>query len=179
MPGMATVPAIVVTGTVGAGKSSVAGELQHVLGRQGIPHAGVDLDALTECWPSPPDDPFNTRVMLKNLACVWSTYRQAGAQRLVMAGVLEYREELDGYRQAIPGLLPVVCRLVASTATLRERLRQREIGSGLAWHLRRAEELAAKLEATRLEDFVVHNEGRTVQETATEVLVRAGWLQQR
>ena len=178
MPGVATVPAIVVTGTVGAGKSSVAGELQHLLGHQGIPHAGVDLDTLSECWPAPPDDPFNTRVMLKNLACVWSTYRQAGAQRLVLAGVLEHREELDAYRRAVPGLLPVVCRLVASTPTLRQRLSRREIGSGLAWHLARAEELAAQLEETGLEDFVVHNESRTIQETAIEVLTRAGWLQQ-
>jgi adenylylsulfate kinase len=177
--GVDTVPAIVVTGTVGAGKSSVAGEMQHLLGCQGIPHARVDVDALSECWPAPPDDPFNTRVMLKNLVCVWSTYRQAGAQRLVIAGVLERREDLEGYRRAVPGLQPVVCRLVASTATLRQRLRQRELGTGLAWHLRRAEELAAQLEATRLDDFVVHNEGRTLQETASEVLVRAGWLQQR
>lgn len=178
MPGVATVPAIFVTGTVGAGKSGVAGEMQHLLGRRDVPHAGVDVDTLTACWPAPPDDRFNTRVMLKNLACVWSNYRQAGAERLVVAGVLERREELDGYHEAIPGLLPVVCRLVASTATLRQRLGQREIGSGLAWHLARAEELAALLDTTAPEDFVVHNEGRTVRETAAEVLIRAGWLHQ-
>jgi hypothetical protein len=50
------------------------------------------------------------------------------------------------------------------------------VGAGLQWHLRRSEELETILEAARLEDFMVSNDGRPVREVAIEVLTRAGRL---
>jgi Ni2+-binding GTPase involved in maturation of urease and hydrogenase len=52
--------AVLITGTVGAGKTSVAAAAGSILAEARIPHAVIDLDALTQSWPAPPDDPLTT-----------------------------------------------------------------------------------------------------------------------
>jgi adenylylsulfate kinase-like enzyme len=52
---MATsVPVLLITGPVGAGKSTVAGEAARLLREANIPHALVDLAWIEQCWPIPP-----------------------------------------------------------------------------------------------------------------------------
>lgn len=46
------VPTLLITGTVGAGKSTVAAEINDVLAELKVPNAAVDLDALVWQWPS-------------------------------------------------------------------------------------------------------------------------------
>ena len=65
MPGssIVAVPVLVLTGTVGAGKSTVAAAINDVLAERHIPNAAVDLDALvwsgrlTARGTTPPGDP--------------------------------------------------------------------------------------------------------------------------
>jgi hypothetical protein len=113
--------------------------------------------------------------MLRNLAAVWANFQAAGAERLVLEGVVERAEDLAGFRRAIPGAAVTTCRLVAPQPVREARLRARELGAGLAWHLQRTVELDGILDAAGLDDFVVRNEG-PVREVAIEVLTRAGWL---
>jgi dephospho-CoA kinase len=95
---------------------------------------------------------------------------------LVLARVLENGNELDRYRTAVPGAEIVVCGLVATEATRRERLLKRmPPGASRDWHLARSAELEPILERFELADFVVVNDGRSVREVALEVLERAGW----
>ena len=94
----------------------------------------------------------------------------------MIAGVVEHAADIDDYRRAVPGSRVTVCRLTASAATRAARLRAREVGAGLDWHLRRTEELEAILDAARLEDFAVENDARPVRDVAVEVLARADWL---
>jgi hypothetical protein len=70
----------------------------------------------------------------------------------------------------------MVCRLVASQATRESRIRQREIGAGLEWHLNRTVELEEILHKASVEDFQVENDGRPIRDVALEVLEKAGWL---
>lgn len=168
------VPVLAISGPVGVGKSTVLVEIHDVLASHGVPHACVERDALAYSWP--PRGYFNEDAALENLAAVWANFRAAGAERLVVAGVVERAADLDGYRRAVPGARITVCRLTAAAATRAARLRGREVGAGLEWHLRRTEELEAILDAVRLDDFAVDNDARPVREVATEVLARAGWL---
>jgi adenylylsulfate kinase-like enzyme len=46
------VPVLLITGTVAAGKSAVAAEINDVLALLEIPNAAVDVDGLTWQWPS-------------------------------------------------------------------------------------------------------------------------------
>jgi len=141
-----------------------------------MPHAQVDIDALRGCYPRPPDDPYQERLAMRNLAAIWKNFREEGAERLVAADVIESRDELERYRQAVPGAEIVVARLQATPETLLERIKRREIGSGLDWHLQRAVELGRQMEQDRVEDFVVVTDGKSVGEVARQVLVKSGWL---
>lgn len=171
-----TVPVLLITGPVGVGKTTVALEVGELLEQHGISHAVVDLDSLAWCYPAPPDDRFNNRIALRNLALVWGTYAAAGIPRLVIARVIEAHEELHRFEEAVPGAQIVVVRLRASDAALRSRVRGRELGLGRAWSLDRAVELSRQMDATSLEDHLVETDSRDVSAIAAEVLRCAGWL---
>ena len=171
------VPTILVTGPVGVGKTTLINEMSGLLRGAEIPHATVDFDQLTACYPrSPDDDGWGTNLGLTNLAALWRNYSTLGADRLLIARVIEDRKELDGYRDVVPGADIVVVRLRASPNILQERVRGRGEGRGMEWHLQRAVELATLMDEQCVEDFVVETEGRQPGEIARETLSRSGWL---
>jgi adenylylsulfate kinase-like enzyme len=169
--------ALLIIGTVGSGKTSVARAISDLLAERDVPHAVVDLDALRESWPSPSDDRFNMAMELQNLACVARNYLDAGAQRLVLAGVVERREDLTRYREAV-GTELKVCRLEVGLESVRERLHRRhavESPSALRWHLDRCGELESILAEAGVEDFTVCAEG-PIDRVAEDALYSAGWV---
>lgn len=174
MPDDSTVPVLALSGPVGVGKTAVLVEIHDVLASADVPHACVERDALAWSWPERGD--FNQEVALANLASVWANFRAAGARRVVIAGVLERPEDVDGYRRAIRGARIAVCRLTAPEPLRLARLRDRERGAGLEWHLARTVELERILRDARLEDFSVENGERPLRDVAMEVLARAGWI---
>ncbi len=168
--------ALLLTGTVGVGKTSAAEAVGDLLRGAGVPHAVVDVDWLRAAWPPPPGDPFNQVVALRNLAAVVANYVAAGAQRLVLAGVVETRPDRDAHASAL-GMPLVVCRLVASPDVVRARLlgRHDEDDDLRRWHLHRAGELAAILDAAAVEDHRVDTSDLSVRDVAAAVLRRVGW----
>lgn len=168
--------ALLVTGTVGAGKTSVAATIGSLLAEARIPHAVIDLDALGQSWPPPPDDPFNLMMELRNLRCVARNYLSTGTRRLVLAGVVESRSARGRYRAAL-GVDLCVCRLRADLDELHRRLRIRHAGADaeMRWHLHRAGELDQILNSSQVEDFQILSDGRSVADVAVAVLTRAGW----
>jgi hypothetical protein len=93
---------------------------------------------------------------LANLRAVARNYRDAGAQVLVAAGVIEERAARGRYEEAMGAPLTVV-RLTAPRELVRSRLRRRhELDpQGLGWHLDRFDELTAILDAAAVEDVTV------------------------
>lgn len=171
-----SVPTIIVTGPVGVGKTTVAMEMGYALRDAEIPHATIDFDGLTACYPRPPDDDrWGTKLGLLNLAALWNNFRGSGARRLIIARVIESRSELEGFREAVPGMEVVVVRLRATTETLQTRVRQRRQGA-MDWHLDRAAELAALMDARAVEDLLFETEDREPGSIAREILRRVGWL---
>jgi hypothetical protein len=170
----APVPVLVITGPVGVGKSTVGGEAFRLLREAGIPSAFVDLAALGGGWPSPPDDPWNERLIHANLACIWPNFQRAGAGRLVLCRVLEARSLLRHVEAAVPGAQIVVVGLRAGLELLHSRVRAREAADP-SWYLEAATYLAEKLEHAAVEDHTVGNEHRSPTEVAREVLRVAGW----
>ena len=166
----ASVPVLVITGPVGVGKTTLAAAVSHLLGEAATPHAMVDMDSLRWCYPSPAHDPFHTALGLQNLAAVWASFQAAGAERLILADVVESREELAGYRIAMPGAAILVVRLRAALPAILRRLEGRDSGASLAWHRERAAVLVAQMERDRVEDLLVETEGKTVADLAREIL---------
>ena len=146
----APVPVLVITGPVGVGKSTIAAEAAWLLRQAGVPHALVDLDRIEQCWPVPADDPWNERVSHRNLACMWANFRQAGADRLIFARVLETRSLLRRVTKAVPGAQITVVRLRAPVAVLHERIRSRE-ASDPDWFLDAATHTAEVFKRARVE----------------------------
>jgi chloramphenicol 3-O-phosphotransferase len=171
-----TVPTLFVTGPVGVGKTSVAAEMLDVLEERGVPCAFFDLDALTAFHPRPAGDRFGEHFALEALSSLYAKHRDRGIERLILARVLENRHQLDGYREAVAGAEITVVRLTAPLVVIHARLRGRERGAGLDWHLERAAELEAQWRSAPVEDLLVQTEGRTVRELANEILAVAGWL---
>lgn len=168
------IPVLAISGSVGVGKTSTLIEIHDILEERKVPHGCVERDALGYSWP--PQGRFNERIIEKNLSCVVRTFLAAGAERLAIAGVIETPHDLSVYERCIPNAEIQVCRLTAELDLRRERLRIREKGAGLSWHLERTAELDGILDKARLDDFSVDNGDRPLRDVALEVLARAGWL---
>ena len=173
LAGDGVVPVLVISGTVGVGKSAALDEIHHILRSAEIPHACLDLDALAMLWPE--RGRFNQDVVVENLEVLWRNFRSAGAERLVLARVIEKPEDLSAFVNVIVGARTTLCHLTAAEPIRSARLRSRESGAGLDWHLQRTVELQKILDASSLPDFVVTNDERPIREVALEILERAGW----
>jgi hypothetical protein len=171
-----SVPVLVITGPVGSGKSTIAAEAGELLRKANLPHAVVDLARIGGSWPRPPDDPWNERVLHRNLAAMWSNFRDAGAQRLILSRVLETRGLLQPIAEAVPGAEITVIRLRVRLEVLQTRIRSREAGRDPEWFLGAAGNLVERLEQLRVENYVVENENRSATRVAEEALRLAGWV---
>jgi chloramphenicol 3-O-phosphotransferase len=169
------VPVLLLNGPVGAGKSTVGAEAARMLRAADVPHAFVDLAVIGQCWPVPADDPWHERLIHRNLAGMWSNFREAGAERLIVCRVLEDRSLLRQVRDAVPGAEVTVVGLRVRPDLLYERIRRREAGRDPAWYLAAAARLSTGLERSGVDDEVVDNGDRPVHEVAGEVLDRLGW----
>lgn len=160
---------VVVTGPTGVGKSTVAWEMFDVLEERGGAFGFFDPD-LVRFRPAPPGDPFNSAAWRAALSAVWPLME---VERLIVPLVVETRAVAE---EILPGAALTVARLTASRPAVDERLRKREIGVGLDWHLARARELEAHWRQHPVEDFLVETDDRSVRDIALEVLTRSGWI---
>jgi hypothetical protein len=144
-----------------------------------ISHAIIDVDSLWMIHPRPPREAFR-ELTRRNLATVWKSFAECGCKRLLLALVLDNPAPyLAILRAAIPDAQMTVVRLQASPETLRERLKQREIGSGLEESILAADEAAQRID--QLDDSFprIATDGRTIVDVAREALQLIGWLPER
>ena len=164
---------LLITGTMGAGKSAVMAEASDLLAMRLIEHAAIDVDALGLAYvPAAQNDD----AMYANLESVCTNYAGLGVRRFLLARAVESRADLERCKVSASADSMVVCRLTAGTATLRQRVKMREPGMLQAEFVERIEVLNAILDRAGLEDFTLANEDRSITEVAREMLVRAGWL---
>jgi nucleoside-triphosphatase THEP1 len=165
----------VITGSMGAGKTTILGEASDLLTASNIAHAAVDLDALGMYHV--PDAP--TDLEGENLAAVLRNYSAAGIDRLLVAVAIESAKDLERLRAALRDAELTVCRLRAAVNTMQRRVRERERGIFQQRYVDRVATLESRLDEARVEDYSVETEDRTVTDVAREMLERAGWLYAR
>jgi len=165
---------LIITGSMGAGKTSVLAEASDILALRHIVHAAIDLDALGLAHL--PSAAATDGVMYRNLQSVCENYAALGITRLLLARAVEDRTELELCRRAVSAQNTVICRLTASIATMQQRVKIRESGVLQREYVNRVAILDAILDRARLEDFVVINENRSVSDAAKEMLIKAGWI---
>ncbi|MCW3814365.1 AAA family ATPase [Micromonospora sp. DR5-3] len=176
-------------GATGVGKSTIGFQVYLKVLGAGLTAAYIDLDQIGFCGPVP----AGHRLKARNLAALWRTYRDAGAQALVMVGPAEDEATLGGYGDALPASTVTVCRLHAGRDTLTSRIMLRGQGRG-SWpqpgdplvgkpaaHLLSVADQAAH-EAEALERAAIGHridtDGRTIAELTDMVVARTGWLGQ-
>jgi hypothetical protein len=133
----------------------------------------IDTDELDRIYPVPDD---LSRVTEHNLAAVWRGFRDRGVTRLILVGVFADRPtELEWIARSIPGARFTLVRLVAPWATLEERIRRREVGTGRAAQLERtASQVASMQTDQRAEVHLVETGGLSLAQAAGEV--RRRWI---
>ena len=164
---------LVISGSMGAGKTTVLGEASDLLSERGIAHGAIDLDALGVVGIS---RPLAEALTMQHLVAVVQNYAAAGIARILLAEALETRSARARICEALGGAQVVVCRLTASIATMQSRVRLREPGSFQNEFIARVATLDAILEAAAVEDFTVDNDARSITAVAREMLLRAGWV---
>jgi len=165
---------LIITGSMGAGKTSILGEASDILAQRQIAHAAIDLDALGLAYL--PTGTTNDEAMYANLRSVSNNFAALGVTRFLLARALENRSELDICRGMVSASDTTVCRLTASIETMERRVTMRESGVSQREYVSRVAELNAILDHARLEDFSVINDNRSLLEVAQEILVRARWI---
>jgi hypothetical protein len=170
------VPALLLIGETGTGKSDASYHVFSRLFRSGTPTARLDLDDVGMSHPAPPDDPDNFRVKAEAMAACWAVFRAHGARCLVVSGALDSREVLDLHLVQIPEADWTIVRLRIGEAERRRRLLKRGLLLGYS-----EEELdAAGVEETRaagaeLPGVVLDIDGLTSQQVVDLVLGSTGW----
>ena len=158
---------LLVTGGVGAGKTSTAVEIGALLDARGEASSVIDLDQL--CWitPAPGSGMSVSDVLHASLAAMLPVHVAAGARRLVLARLLLGEDDVSGLRGVLGDADVRVVELVAPDSVRAARVAGRDAGTVLAGHL---EEIGSLVPAAGLADHVIATDGRSVAEVAAEAL---------
>ncbi|MFB9566601.1 AAA family ATPase [Saccharopolyspora hordei] len=162
------IPVLWVCGPPGVGKTAVAWQLHTQLTQAGIGSAYVDLDQLGICYPEPAGDAGRHRVKTANLRAVVAHFRAAGAQCVLVSGVVDTARGVAA--EDLPRARLLLCRLRADHAELTRRFRHRQ---GAGAEVREVLREADALDAGGI-GVCVDTTGRTVEETAALVRQRCG-----
>jgi len=165
---------LIITGTMGAGKTTVLAEASDLLAAQQMAHAAIDMDALGLAVL--PGAARNDEAMYRNFRSICDNYAALGVERFLVARAVETRAELELCREIVCATETVVCRVGASIGTMEGRVKLRELGVLQGQYVSRVAELSAILDRARLEDFTIANEDRPITEVAREVLMKARWI---
>jgi hypothetical protein len=106
--GAITESLLIITGSMGSGKTSVLGEASDLRALRHITHAAIDLDALGLAHI---DSGETKTVMYRNLQCVCKNYAALDVKRLLLARAIEDRAKLELCRGVVSATNTVVCRL--------------------------------------------------------------------
>lgn len=173
-PGMdqatSTGSAVLVTGPLGSGKTSVAAEVGALLELRGVANAVVDLDWL--CWVGPGITAQRlTSVLHDNLHAVLGRFRAEGVTRFVLARTVQTAHEVASLRAASAPAALTVVRLEVSPSVAAQRVRLRAPHDSLMTDHDLAQQTEMWTAASLLEaDMVVDNDERALSDVATEVL---------
>ena len=164
---------LVLNGSPGAGKSTVANAVAERLRVAGLPHAVIDVDELARVFPETGD----SALKWANLAAVWPNFVSVPGVKIVLPVLLDTDADVRAIRAATPGALMRICELTAEPATLAARVTEREPNQFWQAKLRGlVTSYAARDEAGKVHDFRVATDGESVDAVVAEVLGQLGWL---
>jgi predicted kinase len=162
---------LVLHGSPGSGKTTVARAISEILRVADMAHAVIDLDDLSILYPSP-----GRSFARDNLMAIWPNYAAVPRLKVVIPSVIADEPEREQLRAAVPGARFIVCELTAPEAVLKDRVTAREPNEHWQQLLRDFVDLYhRRTDLARIRDFQVQTHGRSVDETAMEIIELTGW----
>lgn len=176
----ARIPALLIIGAMGTGKSDTSYHVFSRLYRGGTPTARLDLDDVGMSHPAPPHDPDNVRVKAAAMSACWQVFREHGARCLVVSGGLDSTSVIDRATSQIPEAEWTIVRLRIGTDERRRRVLRRGLLLGYGEDEMEPTVLAGDADEARvatepLPGIVVDTDGLTSQEVVDRVLQATGW----
>jgi gluconate kinase len=164
-------------GRSGVGKSTAAEALHDLLVAADVRHVVIEGDALDLAHPAPHVEHPHSHLAERNLATMWSRYRELGHHRLVFTNTVAVLEQ-DALANAMgdePAVTAVLLR--ASDAATADRLRRRSGGHLPEAQLAHSARTAWKLDtAVRDEVARVDTDDLTPEDVARRLASLTGWL---
>ena len=145
----------------------------------GIPHAVIDVDALSWCFPARPTIASATGSRCRTSPRLAQLSRR-GARRLILVRVIENAETLAAYRAIFGGSPVALVRLTAAAEAIAARIAHRSAGEDVQGELARARELSEKSSRAQVstESWSTRPPGRRPG-SAAGILERTGFGQER
>jgi adenylylsulfate kinase-like enzyme len=170
--------ALVITGGIGAGKTSVAIEIGETLEAEHVPVAVVDVDWLV--WASAPslhcDDCDAIAALLRdNLTAIAANFASRGVTTVVLPRAVSTEQEAAAIAAALPQATIEVVRLDVTEAEAVRRITARDGGQVLEQHLSQLERVVQLTETIYSEATVVETHERSVPDVAAAVLAAIDW----
>lgn len=112
---------LVLNGSPGAGKSTMANAIAELLRESDIANAIIDVDQLARVYPERYMD-----MMWDNLALIWKNYKQVPGIKVILPVCIDDEAAFAALKKAVPCDSFTVCELTAPIDILKTRVTERE-----------------------------------------------------
>lgn len=168
---MNNIEVLILHGSPGSGKSTLARAISEQLRQDDTIHAVIDLDELSLVHPSQ-----HHSFSLRNLKAMWPNYTAIPELKVVIPTVIADMEEYQLILEAISAAKLTVCELSAPETVLKERVSAREPNEYWQERLRKwVDVYHQRDESQKFGDFQVITHDKSIEDTAQEIINRAGW----
>jgi hypothetical protein len=162
---------LILHGPPGSGKTTVSQTMGELLGQHGITNAVIDLDYLAKIYPRK-----HIGIMYKNLASIWPNFQKIDNIKIIIPTYLQ-KGEFEIVTDAAPAYKTLVCEVLAPIEVLEERIKEREKEEfQIELHLDYLYQYPDNGPDKDQIDFQVTNHEQSTEQTAMEILQKAGWI---
>jgi adenylylsulfate kinase-like enzyme len=165
------VEVLVLDGSPGAGKSTLANAISEMLRQMGVAHAVIDVDELGRIFPE-----LDSSLAWANLRAIWPNYAAVSNLRVILPVCIDSKPDLEELRNAIPSKEFTICELVANESTLKDRVTMREPNEYWQRKLRTlVDKYIGKDLSDKVADFRVRTDDKSIEDAAQEILEYLRW----